>query len=117
MWDGVKSPGSRRTNSLTRRHTMKGNYDAPLSALMDWNADPKMKTTEGGVGAPSLAYSISGVEGVCWSSRMGTKKIDKQVNYSHGLAQTKQVSYCAAKTPLVHGWATNKHGLTRLTTT
>jgi len=26
MWDGVKSPGLRRkTNSLTRRHAMKGN--------------------------------------------------------------------------------------------
>jgi hypothetical protein len=26
MWDRVKNPGSRRrTNSLTRRHTMKGN--------------------------------------------------------------------------------------------
>jgi len=25
MWDGVKSPGSRKTNSFTRRHAMKGN--------------------------------------------------------------------------------------------
>ncbi len=25
-----------------------------------------------------------GGKGVCWSSRMGTKKNDKQVNYSHG---------------------------------
>jgi len=26
----------------------------------------------------------------CWSFGMGTRKIDKQVNYSHGPAQTKQ---------------------------
>jgi len=26
---------------------------------------------------------------VCWSFGMGIRKIDKQVNYSHGLAQTK----------------------------
>jgi hypothetical protein len=30
------------------------------------------------------------VRGVCWSSKMGTKKIDKQIIYSHELAQTKQ---------------------------
>jgi hypothetical protein len=29
---------------------------------------------------------------VCWSFRMGTRKSDKQVNYSHRPAQTKQVS-------------------------
>jgi hypothetical protein len=28
--------------------------------------------------------------GVCWSFRMGTRRIDNQVNYSHRLAQTKQ---------------------------
>jgi len=48
---------------------------------------------------------------------MRTRKIDKQVNYSHGLAQTKQqVGWCIAGTLLVHGRATGKHGLTRLTT-
>jgi len=26
-----------------------------------------------------------------WSSEMGTRKIDKHINYSHELAQTKQV--------------------------
>jgi len=31
-----------------------------------------------------------GGRGVCCSSEMGTRKSDKQFNYSHGLAQTKQ---------------------------
>jgi hypothetical protein len=37
-------------------------------------------------------YSLEhfGGRGVCWSSGMGTRKSDKQVNYSHRLAQTKQ---------------------------
>jgi hypothetical protein len=29
-------------------------------------------------------------KGACWSYVMGIKKNDKRVNYSHGLAQTKQ---------------------------
>ncbi len=51
---------------------------------------PKLKTIEGeGIGARSLVRNTSGVEGVLelWD---GTKKIDKQINYSHELAQTKQ---------------------------
>jgi hypothetical protein len=28
--------------------------------------------------------------GACWSSEMGTRMNDKQINYSHELAQTKQ---------------------------
>jgi len=37
--------------------------DAPLSSLMESIVSPKMKTSEGeGVGACSLARSISGVE-------------------------------------------------------
>jgi hypothetical protein len=28
--------------------------------------------------------------GACWSSRVGARKINKQLNYSHGLAQNKQ---------------------------
>jgi len=31
-----------------------------------------------------------GGKGACWSSGMGAMKNDKQVNYSHRLAQTKQ---------------------------
>ncbi len=48
---------------------------------------------------------------------MGAKKIDKQLNYSHGPAQAKQRW-------LMHSWSTfgawmntGKHGFTRLTTT
>jgi hypothetical protein len=47
---------------------------------------------------------------------MGTRKNDKQVNYSHGPTQTKQqVGWCIVGTLLVHGWTTRKHKLTRLT--
>jgi len=46
---------------------------------------------------------------------MGTKKIDKQINYSHEHAQTKQqVGYNVIETFLMHGQTTSKHGLTRL---
>jgi hypothetical protein len=49
---------------------------------------------------------------------MGTMKNDKQINYSHGPTQTKQrVGYCVVGALLVHGPATSKHGLTRLTMT
>ncbi len=42
---------------------------------------------------------------------------DKRVNYSHGLAQTKQqVSQCIVGTLLVHGGAMNKHRFTRFIT-
>jgi hypothetical protein len=44
--------------------------------------------------------------GVCWSSRMGTRTSDKGVNYSHKLAQTKQVGYCIVGTLRVH-WDSN----------
>jgi hypothetical protein len=49
---------------------------------------------------------------------MGTKKSDKQFNYSNGPAQTKQqVGSCVVGAHLVHGRVTSKHGLTKLTTT
>jgi len=36
---------------------------------------------------------------VCWSFRMGSKKINEQFNYSHELAQTKQqVGYYVVRT-------------------
>jgi hypothetical protein len=48
---------------------------------------------------------------------MGTKKNYKQVNYSHGLAQTKQqVGYNIIGAFLVHGRTIGKHELTKLTT-
>ncbi len=44
-------------------------------------------------------------KGACWSSRMGTRKINKQFYYSHGLAQTKQqVGLCVVGTL----WCTDK---------
>jgi hypothetical protein len=38
----------------------------------------------------SLAHNTLGVRRVCWHSRMKTRMSDKQVNYSHRLAQNKQ---------------------------
>jgi hypothetical protein len=46
---------------------------------------------EKGVGVCSLAHNISEVRGACWNFGMGIKMSDKQVNYSYGLAKTKQV--------------------------
>jgi hypothetical protein len=64
------------------------------------------------VGARSLAH-----RGACWNSRMRTRKINKQLNYSHGPAQTKQqVGWCIVKALLVQGRAMGKHEFTRFTT-
>ncbi len=64
--------------------------------------------------ACSLTRNTLG-KGVCWSSGIRTMKIDKKINYSHKLAQTKQqVGQCVARALLVHGRSTNKHGLIRL---
>ncbi len=41
-------------------------------------------------GALLGSYHFGG-RGACWSSGMGTRKSDKQVNYSHRFAQTQQV--------------------------
>jgi hypothetical protein len=38
------------------------------------------------VGMLSLVHNILGVRGACWSSRIKTRRYDKRVNYSHGLA-------------------------------
>jgi hypothetical protein len=57
---------------------------------MDLTASLKVKTMKGkGVGARSLIRNTSGVGGVL-KFRNGTKKIEKQINYSQGLAQTKK---------------------------
>jgi hypothetical protein len=51
----------------------------------------KVKTSDGQrVGACSLARNTFGGRGACWSSGMGTRKSDKQVNYSYEPAQTTQ---------------------------
>jgi hypothetical protein len=48
---------------------------------------------------------------------MGIRKIDKQINYSHELAQIKQqVGKYIIGALLVHGLTMSKHRLTRLTT-
>jgi hypothetical protein len=50
--------------------------DAPSSSLMDSATSLKKKTVEGeGVGARSLAHSISGGRGACWSSGMGLGRL------------------------------------------
>ncbi len=48
----------------------------PLSSLVDSIVNPKVKTTEGGVGARSLTCNTWGVKGVpkLWD---GTRKINK----------------------------------------
>ncbi len=48
-------------NSLNKKKIIQ--IDAPPSFLMDLIVSPKVKTTEGGIRARSLAYSTSGVEG------------------------------------------------------
>ncbi len=63
-----------------------------------------MKRTEGGVAVHSFTCITSRVRGVCWSSKIGIRMSDKWVNYSYGLAQTKQqVGSCKIKALLVHG--------------
>jgi hypothetical protein len=63
---------------------------------MDSTVSPKVMTMEGKrVGAHSLvrntlARSTLEVEGHVGTLGWGTRKIDKQVNYLHGLAQNKQ---------------------------
>jgi hypothetical protein len=58
--------------------------------LKDSNASPKVKTTEEGVGAHSLARNTSRVKRLCWSFEIGTRTNDKHVNYSYQFPQTKQ---------------------------
>jgi len=64
-------------------------YWCTLSSLMDSIANLKVKTMKGKwVGARSLTCNILGVGGML-EFQDGTRKIEKQVNYSEGLAQTK----------------------------
>jgi hypothetical protein len=65
--------------------------DALPNSLTNSNISRKVKMTKERVRIRSLARSTLGVRGVCWSSEMGTRTSDKRVNYSHRLAQTKQV--------------------------
>ncbi len=59
--------------------------DAPLSSLMDSIVSPKVKTSKGkGIGAHSLAYNTSGVEGHVgvpgWGLRRLTSKLITHTN-------------------------------------
>ncbi len=77
-----------------------------------------METLEEGVGVFSLTHSTLGGKRACWSSRMGIRMNDKQVNYSHECAQTKQqVTQCVVETLLMHKQAMGIHRLTKLTMT
>ncbi len=64
--------------------------DTSLNSLKDSNVSPKVKTMKECIEVHSFVLSTLKVRKACWSSMMGTKMSDKQVNYSHGLAQNKQ---------------------------
>ncbi len=79
-----------------------------------------MKTTKERIRAHSLVRNTSRVRRVCWSSKMGTKKNDKCVNYSYQSAQTKQqAGQCIVGTflcthepqPFTHSQNSPQHGL------
>ncbi len=65
-------------------------FDAPPSSLMDSAVNLKVKTIEGGSWGTLLGSQHFGGKRACWSSRIGTRMSDKQVNYSHKPTQTKQ---------------------------
>jgi hypothetical protein len=56
---------------------MKLYNDAPSNFLKDSNASLKMKTAKKGVRILFFAYSISGVRGACWSSKIRTRTSGK----------------------------------------
>jgi hypothetical protein len=65
--------------------------DTPPNSSIDSTTSPKVKTTKGirSWGMLPNSYHFGGRK-ACWSFEMGIKTNDKWVNYSHGLAQTKQ---------------------------
>ncbi len=61
--------------------------DTPPNSLMDSIVSPKVENSERIMSWVTLPGSQHlGGRRVCWISRMGTRKSDKQVNYSHGPA-------------------------------
>ncbi len=89
--------------------------DAPPSSLMDSTTSPKVNTTKEGVGHVLWLATLQG-KGVCWSSRIETRKIEKQINYSHK-TYTNQTSWLVRNwSTLVHERTTSKHGPKRLIT-
>jgi hypothetical protein len=78
-------------NSLKITNQLFNHLGHTPNFLKDSNASSKMKTMEKkGVGVHYLACSTSRVRRLCWNFGMGTRTSDKRVNYSYGLAQTKQ---------------------------
>ncbi len=60
-------------------------FDTPPSSLKNSNASLKEKTTkEERIGVHFLIRNILKVKRACWSSGMGIRMNDKQVNYSYG---------------------------------
>jgi hypothetical protein len=61
--------------------------NAPPNSLKDSNASLKVKKMkEKKISVHSLIHNTSGVRNACLNSRMGIRKTNKQVNYSHKLA-------------------------------
>ncbi len=59
-------------------------FVVPPNSFKDANGSLEVKIVEEkGVGVCSLVCNTSRVKGACWSSRMGTKMNDKQINYSY----------------------------------
>jgi hypothetical protein len=70
---------------------LKLHFDALPKSLNDSTMSAKVKMMKEKVRVRSLTHNTSRVGGSCWSSRMGNRMSEKQVNYLHGLGQTKQV--------------------------
>jgi hypothetical protein len=67
--------------SYSTKVVMRRQIDAPPNFLKDSNVNLKVKTTEEEkVGIRSLVCSTPRIKGTCWSSKMGSKMSDKQVN-------------------------------------
>jgi hypothetical protein len=91
-------------------------YNAPPSSLMDSMQVQKWRHwKEKELGAFPDSQHFGGRR-ACWSSRMGIRKINKQLNHSHGPTQTKQrLGQCIAGALLMHRRATSKHKFIWLT--
>jgi hypothetical protein len=66
-------------------------FYTPPTPLTDSTMNPKGENSERTRSWGTFFGSQHlGGRGACWNSKMGTRKNDKKVNYSHGPAQTKQ---------------------------
>ncbi len=66
--------------------------------------ESKQKTAEeGGVGARFLAHNTLRGRGVCWSSKMGLRRVDKLHSLTRAYTQPTQSGQCIVGTPLVLG--------------